>query len=839
MKRYERGVQRLMRAAWSMNAAVLLVAPVVGQEPERPVGSPAVVPASNRPTEQPGATAPSLPSTQPNPNAPNPTGNPPAVKPTSPAAATPAVTAPLPAAQPALRIPGTIELARLVDLCAARLGISIDYDAAALKQTVTWRTPGTATDLQVWEATNRLLAQRTFTTVRMSGSDGYTVVKLDEAAKSAMCEPQASIRELAEQVKSGVTKPRPGFRCIAIRLEHLSSRDALEIVKPALRAQGSLAGTVALSTGVIQIADLSPRLDDAIMLLAAADIPENATVIEEITLQYIAPKQAMEQLTALQGKRDTIAGEKLVGDVLTASNGTSLTLVAPRRLLPQWKTLIGQIDKREPVQTITYTPRLFAVRDVATLITQIIGSPSGVGGGGAGASTPGVDERFKMIVEEPTASLIITATNSQHERIGELITRLDSVPMEARRPVRTFVVRNRPVGELIEVLDRMIRAGVLESSLAEGDQGAASGGALTAPAATSGVGTSGINPAALPVGANPTNTFTMPNGQRSGTAPLLQSPAKTAPITRTESRISDSAISLTADESTSTIIAIGESRLLDQLAALVKQLDVRQPQVMLEVMLVSLSESDSVQLGLQLEKLNVDGSITSRLTTLFGLATAASAGVSGTVISPGDFSVIARAVQTVSAGRTGSFPSVLVSNNQRASFNGVTQQPFASSFTAGNSSTPTTTFGGTLDAGTQISVRPQIAEGDQLLLEYNVSISSFVGAGTGTLPPARQVNSVTSQATIPDGYAVIVGGLEVNTEGTNATQVPMLGSIPIIGNAFKDQSITSSKTRFLVFIRANVIRGTTMEGLRHVSKEQLKSVKVPSGWPDNEPQLIR
>lgn len=809
----------------ALHVPVLLITfTAAAQEPERPVGTPAAPPSQSSPPNapvQPGSGS-SVKAVAPNSNN----------QPTTPTPTASTSTS----TQPALRIPGTIELARLVDLCAARLGISIDYDPAALKQTVTWRTPGTASDLQVWESANRLLAQRGLTTVRPAGSDGYTVVKLDEAPKSAQCEPQASIRDLAEQVRAGVSKPRPGFRCITVRLDHLSSRDALEIVKPALRTQGANAVTVALTTGVIQIADLSVRLDDAVALLSAADIPDNATVIEEIALQFTAPKQAMEQLAALQGKRDSVAGEKLVGDVLTASNGTSLTIVAPRRLVAQWKSLIAQIDKREPVQTVTYTPRLFSVRDVAALISQIIGAPT-AGGPAPGAGAFGPDDRFRLIVEEPTASLIVTATTTQHERIGELINRLDSVPMEARRPIRTFVVRNRPVGELIEVLDRMIRAGVLES--AQEDRERTSGNAFAVPAATSGSGTSGINPASLPAGANPTNTFSMTGGTRSGTSPLLQSPARATQSVRAESRTSDSLISLTADEATSTIIAIGESRLLDQLATLVKQLDVRQPQVMLEVLLVSLSETDSVQLGLQLEKLNVDGSITSRLTTLFGLATAASAGVSGTVISPGDFSIIARAVQNVSDGRTGSFPSVLVSNNQRASFNGVTQQPFASSFTAGNSSTPTTTFGGTLDAGTQISVRPQIAEGDQLLLEYNVSISSFVGAGTGTLPPARQVNSVSSQATIPDGYAVIVGGLEVKTEGTSATQVPLLGSIPLIGNAFKDQSMTSSKTRFLVFIRANVMRGTTMEGLRHVSQQQLNSVKVPSGWPENEPQLIR
>lgn len=760
---------------------------------------------------------------------------------------------PAAAVSPTLQLSGSIELSRLIDLCATRLKISVDYDPALLKQPVTWRTPAGSSDLQVWEATNRLLAQRGLTTVKQIGAESFSVVKIEEAPRLVLSEPQASAASLLAELNDlqpnaepnqpnqranaqpAKQRVRAGFRSVTIRLEHVSTRDALETVKPTLRAAAAGGGggqATIVGPGVVAITDVTPRVDEAIVLLAAFDKPENATVVEEVALRYVGPAQAVTLVQQLITKRDAVAGEKLTGEVLAGATGSTLTVIAPRRVFSQWEALIRQVDRREPVESMTYTPRYFGVKEVAALIQQIAG-------GGASAGVP-ADDRFKVIVEEPTGSLLVTATATQHTKISELLQRLDSVPGEARRPVRTFVVRNRPVNELITVLDKMIGSGVLEGSLDDAGKGSGSGGSQTGGVNAGGgltpAAPSGVSPAALPTGANPTSVI-MTTPAATG-SPLLPGPGGVSVQQRSGGR-GGVPLSMTADEATSTIIAVGDARLMDQLGQLIKKLDVRQPQVMLEVMLVTLSESDSLQLGVQLEKLNLDGSISSRLTTLFGLATAASSGVSGAVLSPGDFSIVARALQTLSTGRTGSFPRVLVANNQRASFNGVTQQPFGSSFTAGNSSSPTTTFGGTLDAGTQISVKPQISEGESLLLEYNVSISSFVGAGSGNLPPARQVNSVQSQATVPDGYAVVVGGLEVKTEGTSATQVPLLGDIPLLGNLFKDQSITSSRTRFFVFIRAGVMRGTTLEELRHVSEAQRQTSQVPSGWPENEPQVIR
>src|SRR5262249_26586896 len=73
-------------------------------------------------------------------------------------------------------------------------------------------------------------------------------------------------------------------------------------------------------------------------------------------------------------------------------------------------------------------------------------------------------------------------------------------------------------------------------------------------------------------------------------------------------------ITLTADEGTSSIIACGDPRLLSQIEKLIVQLDVRQPQVMVQALVVSLSESQSMNLGVELEgQLNLSADTVLRL----------------------------------------------------------------------------------------------------------------------------------------------------------------------------------------------------------------------------------
>jgi general secretion pathway protein D len=288
--------------------------------------------------------------------------------------------------------------------------------------------------------------------------------------------------------------------------------------------------------------------------------------------------------------------------------------------------------------------------------------------------------------------------------------------------------------------------------------------------------------------------------------------------------------------------------MLDELARLIESLDVQQTQVLVEALIASLSEDETRELAVEMQKLvGVDGAL-GQVSTLFGLGASApgstalppasGTGLEAAVLDPGAFSGVLRALESVNDGRVLTIPKVLVNNHETANLDSVVQTPYAS--TNASTTVATTSFGGTLDAGTTIAVRPQITDGDQLLIDYTVSLSSFVGAASDPdLPPPRQENRLKSTATVPDGYTVVVGGLEIEQEGESETRVPLLGSIPLVGALFRSSSETTTKARFFVFLRCSVFRNAQFADLRYASQPDLEAASIPSGVPVLEPRVIR
>ena len=92
------------------------------------------------------------------------------------------------------RLSGEVELARLVDLCAQRLELKIEYDVRTLQgQKVTLRLGESVTDDQLWALTNQLLAVRGLTSIQPPGQEEVlSIVKLTDAASLARVEQVAA-----------------------------------------------------------------------------------------------------------------------------------------------------------------------------------------------------------------------------------------------------------------------------------------------------------------------------------------------------------------------------------------------------------------------------------------------------------------------------------------------------------------------------------------------------------------------------------------------------------------------------------------------------------------------
>jgi len=439
----------------------------------------------------------------------------------------------------------------------------------------------------------------------------------------------------------------------------------------------------------------------------------------------------------------------------------------------------------QPAIRRNYAPRRFSLRETAQLIPDVVRRQPD---GGAG---------WRVVEDELTGTLVITATPTQHEEIERLLERLESEASGPRIALRAFSIRHRDVDEFLGLLHDLLQGMPLPD--------AGPGEAAPAPAVPETSGTGG-----RPV----------PEAQE---------------------------LSISKDSGANRILAVGPPRLLDELGRLIEDLDVPHPQVLVETLIVTLSDSQTRDLAVELQKVaTTDGSLW-RLASLFGagspnpgdavLPPAGGSGLEGVLLDPGSFSGVLRALETVNEGRTLNLPKVLVNNNQTATLDSLLQSPYATSNTSTNLAT--ISFGGTLDAGTSVQVTPQITDGDQLLIEYQVSLSTFVGDSSDpTLPPPRQETKLASQATVPDGYTVVVGGLEVEAETDAESRVPYLGAIPLIGSLFKSQSQTKTRSRFYVFLRCSVLRSPTFEDLRYLSAPVMAMAGIEENLPVVEPRVI-
>jgi general secretion pathway protein D len=151
----------------------------------------------------------------------------------------------------------------------------------------------------------------------------------------------------------------------------------------------------------------------------------------------------------------------------------------------------------------------------------------------------------------------------------------------------------------------------------------------------------------------------------------------------------------------------------------------------------------------------------------------------------------------------------------------------------------TTSFAGYASAGTTITVTPHISEDDYLQFKYGVTVNSFTGSGSAGIPPPRQTDTVTSEITVPNGYAVVIGGLTRTTKSLTEAKIPWLGDIPVLGLGFGMRQHVDNKSTLFVFIRPVILRDDKFQDLKDLSREDILRAEIPTTYPASEPIILR
>jgi type IV pilus assembly protein PilQ len=145
-------------------------------------------------------------------------------------------------------------------------------------------------------------------------------------------------------------------------------------------------------------------------------------------------------------------------------------------------------------------------------------------------------------------------------------------------------------------------------------------------------------------------------------------------------------------------------------------------------------------------------------------------------------------------------PRVVTQNNIQAVVRQGVRVPIESAATLGSPATITY-----VDAFLKLTVTPQIIVENTIFLNVDVENTTpdFGHAINGN--PTLITQQATTQVLVTDGGTVVIGGVIQSNNSVAVDQVPLLGSIPWLGNLFKHQTVKSSNQELIFFITPRVI----------------------------------
>ncbi|WP_372764462.1 type II secretion system secretin GspD, partial [Litorivivens sp.] len=314
--------------------------------------------------------------------------------------------------------------------------------------------------------------------------------------------------------------------------------------------------------------------------------------------------------------------------------------------------------------------------------------------------------------------------------------------------------------------------------------------------------------------------------------------------------VSKSNINIEAHEQTNSVVLSGSPHIIRNLADVISSLDIRRAQVLVEAIIVELSDSRAKELGVQW-LFRGDQSGTAPIggvnlplqgaPGIFGVATGASAGgealtsalsgLTGMSIGVGkirensfSFGALLRAISTDTETNILSTPSLLTLDNQEASILVGSEIPVITGATASsNNNNPFQTIT-RQEIGVKLTVTPQINEGDAVMMRLEQEVSSISNDPTPTADVVTNKRTINTSVLVNDGQTIVLGGLIDDTIQEISSKVPILGSMPIIGRLFRADKTQKSKSNLMVFIRPTIVRDS--ETLKGLSSEKYNYIRA-------------
>ncbi|HKT76912.1 MAG TPA: type II secretion system secretin GspD [Sphingobium sp.] len=555
----------------------------------------------------------------------------------------------------------------------------------------------------------------------------------------------------------------------------------------------------------------------------------NQFVTEVFRLRSIDAASALETLRPLVSKDGSVTANRAGNSVVVADYADNIGRI---------RQVIARID-RDTAATQMVTLRNAGAREIATSLQALVAS-----GGGEGAT------RAATIVPiDSSNSVAIRGDASTVARLAAMARDLDRQAASGTE-IRVYWLEHADAEKLLPVLQQLVGQST-SAPVTASVPASANGSAAPAPVAAVAV-----------------------SGGPSGSGISTRGPAI-----------------VTRYEGANAIIVAANSDVQRMLGETIRQLDTRREQVLVEAIIVEISDAAAKKLGVQFligstktgfaatnysnaqpNILTLAGAIGARElgnnttvttqangtvttttshnssqleTTLQQAAvdslmnaTGGFGGVATRLGSNGIFGAIINAVKSDTDSNILSTPSVMTMDNQKASILVGQQVPITTGEALSQNFDNQFRTVQRQDVGVKLEVKPQINEGGAIKLFLKQEVSSVAG-------PVSNNNSdliinkreIETTVTVDDGEILALGGLLDDNERKTIERIPLLSDIPGLGELFKSRSKSRTKTNLMVFIRPTILRSKedaarlTQQRYGYVRDMQLKRN------PDAEPSI--
>lgn len=293
-----------------------------------------------------------------------------------------------------------------------------------------------------------------------------------------------------------------------------------------------------------------------------------------------------------------------------------------------------------------------------------------------------------------------------------------------------------------------------------------------------------------------------------------------------------------ADESTNALIITAPPKVMKAMMAIIDKIDIRRMQVLVETLVVEVSAEKATELGVNWAVADADfenvagvtrfdnpitggGGIIGLIGGISGDDAAATVSALGKGVTLGvgrisdsgtNFVAIINALASDADTNIIGTPTLVTMDNEEAEIKVGQEVPFVTGqytntgATGGNTSVNPFQTIEREQVGLTLKITPQINEGDAVLLKIEQILSALQANVRGAADLITSNRSITTSVIVDDGGTLVLGGLIQEDLTETQQRIPLLGSIPFLGQLFRMDSTQKKKTNLMVFIRPTILR---------------------------------